>query len=78
MSLLSTGGYSAKVDLQLRVNGEVLEVTQTGPDRIILRHARELKAEPAELVISVDGESTTYQIMLNPVSGVASKEVAYW
>lgn len=78
MSLLSSGGYSAKVDLQLRVGGEVLAVTHTGPDRIILREARELKPEPAELIITVDGESTTYQIMLNPVSGVASRHVAYW
>lgn len=70
-------GYSSVVDLQLFVNGEAIDVGQTGPDRITLSQPRELAAGPAELVISVDGKKTTYPIVLQATKGPATV-VSYW
>jgi hypothetical protein len=74
---METLGYSSVVDLRLIVNGETVDVGQTGPDRIMLRQPRELPAGPAELVITVDGKKTTYPIVLQATNGPATV-VSYW
>ena len=77
MNSSQTVSYSAKVELSLHVNGEVLDVSQTGPDSLILREPRQLPATDAQIVIKVDGFSETYPVMLRPMS-CPSCEVAYW
>lgn len=69
-------GYSSTVALELRCNDEVIDVAQTGPDRIILRECRELPAGPAELSVIVDGRRTTRAITLEATNG-PSTTVAY-
>jgi len=79
MELLSSGnGYSAQVDLELRLaSGECLEVAQTGPKSLILREPKEIPLGSATLVVTVDGQSDEYVIILNRI-GECSREVFYF
>ncbi len=70
-------GYSAVVNLQLLFNGETIDVAQTGPDRITLSEQRELGGGPGELVITVDGKSDRYPVVLQATDGL-SRIVSYW
>jgi hypothetical protein len=70
-------GYSAKVELALRIHGELFDVCQTGPDFVILREARVLPAVPAELLVTVDGECDLYPIVLYGSDGSSSR-IRYW
>jgi hypothetical protein len=65
------------VDLFLNINGEVLDVSQTGPHSFFLCDPRVLPAGAAELVIQIDGRKKVYPIVLRGSDG-RSREVEYW
>jgi hypothetical protein len=55
---------SSNVLLELRVNGHVLRVGQICDKVLFLREPRETPSGDAELLITVDGETSTYRIFL--------------
>ena len=74
MTALLSEGYSARVDLKLHVDGQVLDVAQTGRRSLILREQHAVAGRSAELVITVDGNRSSYPIVLGAVAG---REVFY-
>jgi hypothetical protein len=72
------GGYSAEVEIHLRVGDRVLRIAQIGPDSFILRDACELPpGTEGTIVMKVDGREKEYHAFLQNgvVKGV--EEVAY-
>ncbi len=59
-----TVGYSADVRMQLNVNGFVLPIAQLGPDFIILRDRAAHPPAEAEIVLSIDGEESRWNVHL--------------
>lgn len=57
-------GYSADVRMQLNVNGFVLAIGQLGPDFIILRDSVDHPPTEAEIVMSIDGEESRWNVEL--------------
>ncbi len=57
-------GYSADVRMHLNVNGFVLSIGQLGPDFIILRNPAEHPPAEAEIVLSIDGEESRWNVHL--------------
>lgn len=57
-----TSGYSADVDLELRVNGCVFPLAQMGPDRVILLNETPLPDGPAEVIATIDGEAERWPV----------------
>jgi hypothetical protein len=74
----SLEGYSSNVTLRLRLATETLDVAQSGSDTLILREPRILTGGPAELVVSIDGQSDSHHIMLVSNGGEASRKVSFW
>jgi len=64
ISLLSTGGYSARVRLHLVVNGTEIPLSQVGPHRLVLQEPVELSARVAEVRIEIDGEVDRWPVEL--------------
>lgn len=58
------GGYSATIDLRLRVNGCVFAATHVGRDRVILSEASSLPDGPAEVIVVVDGQERRFPIRI--------------
>jgi hypothetical protein len=77
MDLSARDHYSAEVDLALRVQGETIELMQTGHDFVILREPRPLPAGDAAIIVTVDGVCDQYPIVLHGADGT-SKRVRYW
>ena len=71
MSLHSSSGYSARVEMQLLLpGGDSLPVAQSGPDFLILEQPAMRPPTQAELVIEVDGSVSRYPCFLaNGISG---------
>lgn len=59
-----TSGYSAEVDLQLRVNGCLFAATHVGGDRVILAEAAKLPDGPAEVIVTVDGVEDRFPVLI--------------
>ena len=57
-------GYSADIRMRLNVNGFVLPIGQLGPDFIILRDPTEHPPADAEIVMSIDGEESRWNVHL--------------
>lgn len=51
-----SSGYSAAVDLNLRVNGCIFPLSHTAHDRVVLMHEMALPDGTAEIIITIDGE----------------------
>lgn len=60
------GGHSAEVSLRQIVNGRTLVLSQVGPADVVVRGPCDPIADSckAELVISVDGNVKTRQVLL--------------
>jgi hypothetical protein len=66
-----TQGYSAKVELQLLVNGQFLDVAQVGPTRCVLTQPIDLPpGTEGEFVLTVDGRDRRWHVLL--VDGAAA------
>lgn len=57
-------GHSADVRIQLNVNGFVLSVAQLGPDFLTVRDAADHPPADAEIVMSIDGEVSRWNVYL--------------
>jgi hypothetical protein len=66
---LKNYGYSAKVQIQLFVNGQVFPVAQLGPDFLVLRESTNHPPAEAEISMSVDGRESRWPVRL--VDGIA-------
>lgn len=56
--------YSSKVELWLRVNGEVHSVAKAGPHRLMLKTPAEISPGPGEVAVCIDGREHTRQVYL--------------
>jgi hypothetical protein len=63
---LKNEGYSARVSLALRVQGETFDVAKVGPSRLVLREARRLPSGSAQLIVTVGDKTTEQEIVLSP------------
>jgi hypothetical protein len=70
-------GYSAEIDLRLDVNGEILDVAQTGKDSLILREPRSLSG-PAVILVTIAGQTERREVVLSSSSQEPSREVQFW
>jgi hypothetical protein len=78
MIQLAKQAHSAKVRLRLLVNGDDLEVAQVGDGSCILRDHRPHPSSDAQLVITVDGHTETYNVFLCHGITADSREVAFF
>ena len=61
-----SGGYSASIDLRLRVNGGEYRVAQVGESFLIMRDKITVPPETdAEVIITVDGEQFVHPVFLH-------------
>lgn len=58
------GGYSASVDLRLRVNGCTFPALQVGRDRVVLSEVCSLPEGPAEVIVIVDGVEDRFPVRI--------------
>jgi hypothetical protein len=61
-----SGGYSASVSLELRVNGHVLSIAKLGSDSLVFADEVTVSPGPAEVVMHVDGRERRWQVCLHP------------
>jgi hypothetical protein len=73
---LNTDSYSAPVNLELHVQGQVLAVSKVGPDRLVLEDEGANPRGEATLVISI-GKSTKRQQILIDESRCHGREIGY-
>jgi hypothetical protein len=59
-----SNGYSAVVEMELRVNGHVFRIGQLAPDFIILRDAVDLPPSQGEITVSIDGHINRWPVWL--------------
>lgn len=70
--------YSPNVSLGLLIEGRRLELSHVGPSNVTVRDSCEpIPPTDAELVITVDDESETYNIYLPHGIPAAPQKVAY-
>lgn len=77
MGVYGKTGYSAEVRLHLRVNGEMIPVSHTEPESIILRSHYKIPSGPATLVINIDGRIIERKIILRDPEDDAALELSY-
>jgi hypothetical protein len=65
----ATSRHSADVRMALCVNGEVLPISQLGPDFLILKSPTEHGPTRAEIIMSIDGQEKRWRVHL--VEGIA-------
>ena len=56
--------HSARVRMELRLNGSVLSISHLGPDFLILTQAVDHPPTRAEIVMSVDGHQSRWAVRL--------------
>jgi len=78
MSEIQIDPNSPDVSIHLIVGGEKFLVAKIGPTRLVMRDPRSLPATSAELVIVVNGERRSRNIMLPHGVSADSREVAYF
>jgi hypothetical protein len=66
-------GYSAKVEIELFVNGQRFSVAQCGGGMLIFDEPTLLPATEGELVLTIDGHPERWKISLPPMSRPSRK-----
>jgi hypothetical protein len=61
---LASQGFSADVQMHLRVNGHMLRIGQLGPDFLILDDPIDQPSGPAEIAMSINGRKRQWQVHL--------------
>ncbi len=56
--------HSARVEMELHVNGSVLKISHLGPDFLILREPVDHPPSEAEIYMSVDGKESRWAVRL--------------
>ena len=72
----SYGAHSAKVEMQLIVNGKSISVTQMGPDFLFIESAADYPPGEATIVLRVDGSERQWQVRLPEGISKDSKRIA--
>ena len=66
-------GYSAKVRLELLVDGQSIPLAQSGHDRVILAAPTTVAAGPAQVVVTVDDVRNVWDVEVLPHDAGAQK-----
>jgi hypothetical protein len=61
---LEVQNHSARVRMELRVNGSVLTISHLGPDYLILAQPVNHPPAEAEIIMSVDGSQSRWHVQL--------------
>jgi hypothetical protein len=69
---LQNQGFSAAVDMQLRVNGHVFSIGQLGPDFVMLKDPADHPPAAAEITVTIDGRVRCWTVQL--VDGIIARE----
>lgn len=69
------GGYSAEVEIYLLVNGRKLPVSHIDDKTLILREDEVVPDGHAQIIIRIDGQERTYDVIIN--AGESASELAY-
>jgi hypothetical protein len=64
MATSSSSGYSADVQLWLETAGLIVELTQVGPDSIVVRQPITLPSSEADVVMQIDGHERRWRVLL--------------
>jgi hypothetical protein len=65
MGIVWPDGYSADLEISLIIEGNRYRVAKLGPDYLILADAQEIRpGDSGKVVITVDGRSTAYEVVL--------------
>ncbi len=75
MALSSRGGHSARVTMQLQVNGVTLRVAQMGRNFLLLQETANHPAGAASITMRVDENERTWSVVLPTGISPASKRV---
>jgi hypothetical protein len=70
-------GYSATVDMKLRVDGELYDVVQSCSDMVFLSEEHCIQKGFAELIITIDGEPQSHDVFLLGADE-PTKQVRFW
>ena len=65
---MSSGGYSADVRIELRINGQRLRVAKMGPDRLFHAAPAILSASNGQVIMHVDGHERRWNVALRAQS----------
>lgn len=65
--------HSARVRMELRLNGSVLTISHLGPDYLILTEPVDHPPAQAEIVMSVDGNQSRWGVRLPAGLSAASR-----
>jgi hypothetical protein len=74
--LWEDGGYSSDVSIRLVCGEAVYDVAQIGPESLILRNCEKLPTGHARIVMWVDGNETSLDVILGGV-GETAGELTY-
>lgn len=69
------GMFSAEVDIQMIVGDQVLSVSKIGPERLTLESAVSLPPCEADVVLTVDGQSSRWTVRLPEGASAESRQV---
>jgi hypothetical protein len=68
--------HSARVRMELRLDGSVLAISQLGPDYLILAEPIDHPATRAEIAMSVDGQESRWAVQLPAGLSAASRRTS--
>jgi hypothetical protein len=71
------GGYSTHVEIYLRVNGEMIPLSQIGPHALVTRESQHVPRGPAQLLLRIDGIDEWQDVVVT-ASDSSAREVAYF
>jgi hypothetical protein len=74
-SIRTQGGHSARVKMQLVINGGSIRVAQMGPDFLLLDEPIDHPPADASVVLQVDGRERRWNVLLPNGISAASKRV---
>jgi hypothetical protein len=69
-------GRSARVEITLRVNGEILSVAQAGPEFLIVNQPRDVPPCSGDVVVTIDGRPHQQRVALPQGMSSGSPRVA--
>jgi hypothetical protein len=68
--------YSARVCMELHLNGSVLAISHLGPDYLILSEPIDHPPAQAEITMSVDGRESRWAVQLPEGLSAASRQTS--
>lgn len=78
MLITEAKGFSAEVDIRLRVSGMNLDVAQVSREFLILREASEVApGTTGQVVVTIDGREHVYPVLLHEGISSHSRRVTF-